>query len=44
MLSKLNVSLAVSAATLSSAKAGKCPFGFDSDVTTPTDLAKSNDT
>ena len=37
MFSKHNVSLAVSAAFLSQTKAGKCPFGFDSEPK-PTNL------
>ena len=32
MFSKHNISLAVSAAFLSKAKAGKCPFGFDNEA------------
>ena len=32
MFSKHNISLAVSAAFMSKAKAGKCPFGFDNET------------
>jgi hypothetical protein len=32
MLSKHNIALAASAAFLSKAKAGKCPFGFDDET------------
>ena len=41
MLSKHNITLAVSAAFLSKAKAGKCPFGFD-DETEQSNLTRTH--
>lgn len=40
MLSKHNISLAMSAAFMSKVNAGKCPFGFDSE-SEPTNLTKT---